>query len=136
MPWSEACYSRRRDEYYTIAKAASAALRNESRLRDKLEKLQQELNTKLRLEADDAAKALRTATELAHLKDERAAQEKAIAKLTSEKEVTNKAMEHLREQLEDAKASVKLAELQYDGLKETIRTLQDENDELKKENRS
>jgi autophagy-related protein 16 len=115
-------------------KAANAALKNEKRLRDKLEKLQQELNDKLRTQTDEAATALKTAQKLAELKEKSSQQEKEIDKLKDEGEKAQIVIQHLEEQVEDAKSRVKLAELQYDGLKETIRTLQEENDELKKEN--
>jgi autophagy-related protein 16 len=119
----------------TPSKAANAALKNDARLRDKVEKLQQELNDKLRVQADDTARALRTAQDLAESKDRSAAQEREIVTLNEEKEKAQKAIEHLTEQVADAQATTKLAELQYNGLKETIRILQNENDELKKENR-
>ena len=116
------------------AMSPSKSFKNEARLRDKLEKLQQELNDKLRKEADETATALKMAKELADLKETNAAQEKEITELKEEQEKAQNAIQHLKEQVEDAQSSAKLAELQYDGLKETIRTLQDENDSLKKEN--
>jgi autophagy-related protein 16 len=116
-------------------KAAKAALKNEARLRDKVEKLQQELNDKLRAEADESSKALKAAQELAELKEKNAKQQEKITELMKESEKALVAIQHLEEKLDDAKSTAKLAEIQYDGLKATIRSLQEENDELKKENR-
>lgn len=114
--------------------AATAALKNEARLRDKLEKLQEELNAKLKAHAEDQASALRTVKDLSKQKDLNQAQESTITNLKKEMDRKEKAIEHLTEQLNDAKAVTKLAEQQYVGLKETIRTLQKENDKLIKEN--
>lgn len=115
--------------------AAKAALKNEARLRDKLEKLQEELNSKLKLHAEDQASALKTAKEVSDLKDQNLAQEATISNLRKENGRKENAIEHLTEQLTDAKSRTKLAEQQYVGLKETIRGLQKENDELKEESR-
>jgi autophagy-related protein 16 len=113
-------------------KAAKAALKNEARLRDKVEKLQQELNDKLRAEADESSKALKAAQELAELKEKNSKQQEKITELMKESEKALVAIQHLEEKLDDAKSTAKLAEIQYDGLKATIRSLQEENDELKK----
>lgn len=115
--------------------AAAAALKNEARLRDKLEKLQEELNAKLKAEADDKAAALKTAKELSDMKDLNTAQEATITNLREENDRAERAIEHLTNELNDAKANTELAEKQYDGLKKTIRVLQEENDVLKTENR-
>lgn len=115
--------------------AAAAFLKNETRLRDKLEKLQEELNAKLKLHSEDQANALKTAKELSDMKDHNLVQQSTISNLKKENDRKEKAIEHLTEKLEDAKSRTKLAEQQYVGLKETIRILQKENDELKKENR-
>ncbi|CAB9506663.1 related protein 16-1 [Seminavis robusta] len=114
--------------------AATAALKNETRLREKLEKLQEELNSKLTAHAEDQAEALKTAKDLSDMKDLNQAQESTITNLKKENDRKEKAIEHLTEQLNDAQARTKLAEQQYVGLKETIRSLQKENDDLKKEN--
>jgi autophagy-related protein 16-1 len=114
--------------------ATTAALKNETRLREKLEKLQEELNSKLMAHAEDQALALKTAKELAGMKDLNQAQDATIANLKKENDRKEKAIEHLTEQLTDAKARTKLAEQQYVGLKETIRSLQKENDQLRKDN--
>ena len=116
--------------------AATAALKNEARFRDKLEKLQEEMNSKLKSHAEDQASALKTAKELSEMKDLHLVQESTISNLKKECDRKEKAIEHLTEQLTDAKSRTKLAEQQYVGLKETIRSLQNENDQLKKERRT
>ena len=114
--------------------AATAALKNEARLRDKLETLQEELNAKLKQHAHDQAEALKLAKELSDQKDLNQAQDNTITNLKKELQRKEKAIEHLTEQYADAKSRTKLAEQQYVGLKETIRSLQQENDELQKQN--
>lgn len=92
--------------------AATAALKNEARLRDKLEKLQEELNVKLKAHAEDQANALKTSKELHEMKDLNLAQESTISNLRKDNERKEKAIEHLTEQLDDAKSRTKLAEQQ------------------------
>jgi autophagy-related protein 16 len=116
-------------------RAAAAALKSEARLREKVEKLQEELNEKLRLHSEDAEAALKAAKELSDLKDVTTAQEATISNLKGENERSEKAIERLTNELQEAESRTRLAEQQYTGLKETIRTLQDENDSLKEENR-
>jgi len=116
--------------------AATAALKNEARLRDKLERLQEEWNQTLQLHATEQANALKTAQDLSAQKDVNTAQEATIANLRKENDRQERAIQHLTEQLQDAKGRTKLAEQQYVGLKETIRSLQTENDTLVKENQS
>jgi autophagy-related protein 16 len=115
--------------------AANAALKNEARLRDKLEKVQEELNAKLKVHADDQSAALKTAKELTDMKDLNTAQEMTIKNLRDENGQAEKAIEHLENQLADANSRTHLAEQQYTGLKDTIRVLQEENDLYGKENR-
>jgi chromosome segregation ATPase len=117
------------------AAAAAAALKNETRLRDKLEKVQEELNAKLKAHTDDQAAALKTAKELSNMKDLNTAQEMTISNLREENNRSEKAIEHLENQLADAKSRTHLAEQQYTGLKDTIRSLQEENDTFQKDNR-
>lgn len=113
----------------------SAALKNETRLRDKLEKLQEELAEKMKLHAEDQTNALKVARELSDIKDLTVSQDSIIAHLKEEKERKDRAIEHLTSESTDAKSRTKLAEQQYVGLKDTIRVLQEENDLIKKENR-
>jgi autophagy-related protein 16 len=113
----------------------SAALKNETRLRDKLEKLQEELNDKLKIHSEEQAIALKSTKELAEFKDLKISQEGTISELRQEDERKEHTIEHLTTELVDAKSRTKLAEQQYVGLKDSIRVFQDENDLIKKENR-
>ena len=113
----------------------TAALRNETRLREKVEKLQEELNEKLRVKEKDTVQALETANALAQAKEAQAVLEQKLKTLAHEIVRKEKAACHLTQQVEDAKSTTRLAEIQYMGLKETIRTLQEENDVFKVENR-
>lgn len=115
--------------------AHSAALKNETRLRDKLERLQEQLNEKLKEHSEEQANALTTAKTLAEVKDMNIKQEKTISELSEDNGKKDRALEHMSTELEDAKSRTKLAEQQYRGLKDTIRVLQEENDLVKKENR-
>ena len=115
--------------------AAAAALKNEGRLRDKLEKLQEEFSARLKTEAQEKAIALETAQSLAQQKELVAEHERRLKQLQMESEHKDSAISHLHEQLSEAHQSTRLAEQQYDGLKQTIRQLQEENDALQKENR-
>ena len=113
---------------------SSVALKNETRLREKLEKLQEELNEKLKLSTEEQANTLTLTRELSEIKDLNVAQESTITNLKAENERKEKAIDHMTIELTDAKSRTKLAEQQYGGLKDTIRLLQEENDVLKKEN--
>jgi chromosome segregation ATPase len=115
--------------------SSSAALKNETRLRDKLEKIQEELNAKLQVQADEQAEALRIRQELAEMKDLYLTQTVSYSTLEEELERKDKAIDHMTMELNDAKSRTKLAEQQYMGLKDTIRVLQEENDQVKKEHR-
>jgi Autophagy protein 16 (ATG16)/WD domain, G-beta repeat len=117
------------------AAAAQAAVKNEARLRDKLEALQEELNAKLKGESDRQLEALKTSKEISDLKDMNTAMERTIVNLRGENERSERAIEHLTNEVNDAKSRTELAEKQYEGLKRTIRTLQQENDKLSAENR-
>lgn len=78
---------------------------------------------------------MKTANELSRYKDLNTAQDATIANLREENARAEKLIEHLTNEVQEAKSHSELAEKQYMGLKDTIRSLQNENDELKKENR-
>jgi hypothetical protein len=116
--------------------AVAAALQNEKRIRDKLEKLQEEFNQKLKVDNEQKALALQTSRDFAELKDLHAAQEKTIVRFEEAKLQSDRLIKHLQNEVENATSNAKLAEQQFDGLKKTIRNLQEENDKLQKENRA
>lgn len=113
----------------------SSAMKTETRLREKLEKLQEEMNSKLKLHSDDQTSALEVAKDLASSKDVLKTHEETIKQMQEESDKKARATEHLTNELNDAKSRTKLAEQQYVGLKDSIRILQEENDAVKKENR-
>eukprot|EP00977_Amphora_coffeiformis_P008323 scaffold1880_cov166-Amphora_coffeaeformis.AAC.2 len=115
--------------------AYSAAIKNEARVRDKLEKLQEEYNNKLKEEANEKETVLKLTKELSELKDQNTANVATIANLKEENARAEKTIEHLTHEYNEATSRADLAEKQYEGLKMTIRNLQKENDELQKENR-
>jgi WD40 repeat protein len=104
-----------------------SAMKNESRLRDKLELLQEEVNVKLKGE-------LKTANMLQEVQSLNSKNEKLIEKLTEQLELEKQSTNRLRQELTEVGSSAKLAEEQNDKLKATVRSLQDENDALKQEN--
>ena len=118
-----------------ISSSHSASLKNEARLRDKLERLQEELNEKLKIHSEAQTNALKAAKELAEAKDLNIKHDSTVSKLREDIERRDRSIEHLSTELADAKARTKLAEQQYVGLKDSIRILQEENDLIKKENR-
>lgn len=115
-------------------KGSSGPSKTEARQREKIEKLQEQLNEKLRAEVESSASALKVANELAELKDTNVAHTTTIQTMKEEHSRTEKTITQLNAELTDAKSSANLAEKQYEGLKHTIRTLQEENDELKRAN--
>lgn len=116
--------------------AATAAIRNENRLREKLERLQDDYNARLVAEANEKAQTLKVTQELANAKETNATHVETISHLRENLQRTERAVEHLDGKVKDATSRMELAEKQYDGLKETIRGLQDENEVLRKESRN
>lgn len=108
--------------------------RTEGRQREKIERLQDQLNTKLRSEVEASAGALKAANELAELKHAATAREAAIEALEKERAEAGRRMDGLRTELDEAQSRTDLAEKQYTGLKDSIRTLQERNEELEKVN--
>jgi Autophagy protein 16 (ATG16)/WD domain, G-beta repeat len=107
--------------------AMKSAMKNETRLRDKLELLQEEFNVTVKKERE-------TASLLQEAQSLNSKNEKTIQTLTNELEDQKKTANRLQQQLVEMESSSKLADEQNDKLKEAIRSLQAENDELRKEN--
>lgn len=107
--------------------AMKSAMKNETRLRDKLEQLQEEFNAMVKKERE-------TASSLQEAQILNSKNEKTIKTLIDELEDEKSKTSRLEQQLMETGSSSKLAEEQNDKLKEAIRSLQGENDELKKEN--
>jgi len=93
----------------------------ELKQREKIQKLEEQLNEKRYAEAD-----------LAKEKDKSKELQSTIENLKEHITKKETKMNQLQEQCEDAQKQTKLAEKQYDGLKETIQRLQSDNDTLQK----
>lgn len=113
----------------------SAALRNERKMREQLEQLEEALRVKTEEHEQAAVNADRATKDLVELKLVHMAQETSLMHLQDEVDQKDRALEHVTAKVEDSQQRTKLAEQQYVGLKDTIRILQQENDEYQKENR-
>jgi hypothetical protein len=107
--------------------AIQSAMKNETRLREKLESLQKQYNEKV--EDELAATNLLQETQSLNSKNE-----KVIVNLTEELEREKNTNLRLIQQLKEAEANSSLLEDQNNKLKIAFRTLQDENDKLRKDN--
>ena len=108
--------------------------KTETRLKEKVAKLQGELNEKLQNEVQSAVDAVETSKELTTLKEQCITHESTISNMQMELDRCNEIIKHLTTELEESKSRTRLAENQFDGLKEAIRALQDENEEKTKLN--
>lgn len=114
--------------------AESAALKNERKMREELERLrgqvktQDERHRKHMEELRDSNKSLLEFQELCKT------YEKDISNLKDQNEKQERSLGHLSTQVSDGEQRASLAEQQCVGLKDTIRILQEENDQLKNEN--
>ncbi|KAL9185243.1 hypothetical protein ACHAXT_003020 [Thalassiosira profunda] len=109
--------------------------KTETRLRDQVAKLQEELKEKIEREVKCTAQAVETSKELSTLREERAAQDAAISSLQMEATRKDEINAHLQSEAENASMLARLAEKQIDGLKDAIRALQEENEEISKLNK-
>lgn len=108
--------------------------KTEARLKEKVAKLQDELNEKLQKEVKSEADAIETSKELSCLKEQCTTHESTISNMQMELDRCNEIIKHLTSELEESKSRTRLAENQFDGLKDAIRTLQEENEEKTKLN--
>eukprot|EP00586_Coscinodiscus_wailesii_P013176 CAMPEP_0172503408 /NCGR_PEP_ID=MMETSP1066-20121228/168925_1 /TAXON_ID=671091 /ORGANISM="Coscinodiscus wailesii, Strain CCMP2513" /LENGTH=224 /DNA_ID=CAMNT_0013279127 /DNA_START=82 /DNA_END=753 /DNA_ORIENTATION=+ len=108
--------------------------RNEARLRDKLEKLQEQLNEKLQSDVNSSTRELKTANDLARTKAELADAQSNMSLLKEENDTSKSIIKKLTSELDAANARADAAEKQYDGLRRNVQELQTENDELKNSN--
>mmetsp|Transcript_11655 Transcript_11655/g.24505 ORF Transcript_11655/g.24505 Transcript_11655/m.24505 type:complete len:579 (+) Transcript_11655:49-1785(+) len=117
-----------------IKSGSGGVLKNEGKLREKIAKLQKDLNEKLRNEVKLAAEAAESSKEISQLNEEKSSHEATIATLNVEIHRCNEIITHLTNELEESKSRTRLAEAQFDGLKDAIRSLQEENEEKSKLN--
>ena len=107
--------------------AIQSAMKNETRLREKLESLQEQYDEKWKSE-------ISTTNLLQEAQALNSKNEKNIAELTEEIDVEKNTVVRLMQQVKDAEANSNLMDDQNYKLKVAFRALQDENDKLKKEN--
>jgi hypothetical protein len=124
-----------RHHHHHAPRSESAALRNERKMREQLEQLEEQLKERNQQHQEDLVRIERAVKETTELKEMHIAQEKMIIHLKDDNERKERAVEHLTTKVADSQQMAKLAEQQYVGLKDTIRVLQDENDKLIKEKR-
>lgn len=122
-------------QHQVVSRSESAALKNERKLREEMERLQDQVKQ----QGEEHEQDTQTIRDLTKERDDfqslHQAQEKTLAQMQHENDRQNRALDHLTTQNSDNQQRANLAEQQYSGLKDAIRTLQEENDSLKKENR-
>lgn len=116
--------------------AESAALKNERKMREELERLRSQMMSQQEKHLKDTEGLKEINKSHSELKELYIRQEQSLSELKDENERQDRALNHLNTQVSDSEQRANLAEQQYIGLKDTIRLLQDENDVLKKENQS
>jgi len=126
---------KRDDKIVELHYAESAALKNERKMREELERLQGQLKTHNERHRKDAEELKVTNKDRMEVKELFFTQERNISEFKDENERQERALEHLTTQVSDSEQRANLAEQQCIGLKDTIRILQNDNDILKKENR-
>jgi WD40 repeat protein len=118
------------------SKTLTTALRNETRLREKLEHLEEAYDAKLKSETTVRAEATSLTAKLREMESVVASQKATIQELSAKVEHLAQKSTKLSERCEESELNRSLAEQQNEGLKQTIRTLQEDNQALKKENAS
>lgn len=113
--------------------ATSAALKNETRLRERIESLEEELNHKLSLLEDQKHNTEKWFNEATRLDQQHTEQQRTIANLTGEIERYSVAIDRLNYEIRESLSNMHLAEQQYDGLRDSIRILQHDNESLRNE---
>ena len=114
--------------------AESAALKNERKMREELERLKAQVKSheeRHQKDTEDLQEANKT---LSDLQARYSTHERDTTDLRERNERQERALEHLSTQVSDCEQRANLAEQQCVGLKDTIRLLQEENNRLQKEN--
>lgn len=106
----------------------------ESRLREKVEKLQEQLNIKLQNEVESSDSQLKLLKEVTIIKEEKSKLENTQAELEQQISDNNITIQQLSKRLEESDSYASLTEKQYDGLKNEILLLTNENEALVKIN--
>lgn len=128
----------RRDENKLVELhyAESAALKNERKMREELERLRGQVKMQEARHQKDVKDLEETIKSQSDLKELYNAQEQNLAELRRGNERQERALEHFNTQVRDSEQRANLAEQQCIGLKDTIRLLQEENDVSKKDYRN
>ena len=126
---------KRDDKIVELHYAESAALKNERKMREELERFRGQVKIQEERHLKDAEELRDTNRERVELKELCTTQERNISELKDETERQERALGHLTTQVSDSEQRANLAEEQCIGLKDTIRIIQEESDGLKKENR-
>jgi len=114
--------------------AESAALKNERKMREELERLECQVKIQDERHIQDVKDLGDANKDRMELKELLISQERTISELKDEDERQERAIEHLTTQVSDSEQRANLAEQQCIGLKDTIRIIQEESESLKKKN--
>ena len=114
--------------------AESAALKNERKMREELDRLKTQVKSQDERHQTDTEDLREANKNLSQLQALCKTQEKETQDLKERNEKQERALEHLSTQVGDCEQRANLAEQQCVGLKDTIRLLQEENNNLQKEN--
>jgi chromosome segregation ATPase len=123
------------DEKIVLYYAESAALKNERKTMEELERIQSQVKDQDERHLKDTESIGNATKSRDEFRDLYKSQERNLSMLQKENKQQERALEHLINKVSDGEQRVKLAEQQFVGLKDTIRILQEENCILKKENR-
>jgi hypothetical protein len=115
--------------------ALQSALKNETRLREKIEFLENEVAQQVKIVTQESIEASRQTAEVRKLQKLIAETNTKISQLEDENRRLIQGSERLSEEIRESKSNSRLADQQFHGLKNTIRSLQEENDILQRDNK-
>ncbi len=122
------------DNNAKIQYAESAALKNERKMREDLDRLKAQVKAHEERHQKDSEDLRDANQQLSELKDLCKKQEQNLSSLTEKNEKQDKALEHLSTQVSDSEQRANLAEQQCVGLKDAIRMITEESSNVRKEN--
>ena len=123
------------EERIDLRYAESAALQNERKIMEELERLHFRVKAQDERHKKDLQNLENEVNSRAEFERLYNSQIRNVSELQERKEQLERALEHHSNKVSDCEQRAKLAEQQYVCLKDTIRILQEENDALKKQNR-
>ena len=110
------------------------ASKREAQLRQQVDKLQEELNAKLKLENESTRAQLKQATELAELKENLAQNNTLLQNLKTDNQQANETIESLLTRLNETEKSLHQVQTQNGQLKDSLDQIRTENEHLTKTN--